>query len=187
MDRLKFQNCIEDLTRTQKKVLDEILKGNACGEIAKTRKVHPSTISKHLTAICKKFGLGNARGEYFSYRWDLIELFAEYKPEAVNPKFRQGRSVDVEIPEGVVPLDSNFYIERPSVESRCNEITLKPGSLLRVKAPRQMGKTSLITRILAHAADQGAQTVCWDLMELDRNTAYLHGFGRMTSTSAPPH
>ncbi|MEM9809001.1 MAG: AAA-like domain-containing protein, partial [Cyanobacteria bacterium P01_D01_bin.56] len=46
----------------------------------------------------------------------------------------------------------------------------KPGSLLRVKAPRQMGKTSLITRILAHAADQGAQTVCWDLMELDRNT-----------------
>ncbi|MDZ8137099.1 MAG: AAA-like domain-containing protein [Nostoc sp. DedQUE04] len=64
-----------------------------------------------------------------------------------------------ELPEGQVDLASEFYIERPPIESCCNEAILKPGSLIRIKAPRQMGKTSLMARILHEASRQDYLTV----------------------------
>ncbi|MEH2300686.1 MAG: AAA-like domain-containing protein [Nostoc sp.] len=66
---------------------------------------------------------------------------------------------EAELPEGQVDLASGFYIERPPIESRCYEAILKPGSLIRIKAPRQMGKTSLMARILHQASQQGYLTV----------------------------
>ncbi|HAG84592.1 MAG TPA: molecular chaperone Tir, partial [Cyanobacteria bacterium UBA12227] len=60
---------------------------------------------------------------------------------------------------GQVELASAFYVERPSIEDRCYEAIAKPGSLIRIKAPRQMGKTSLMARILHHATQQGYATV----------------------------
>lgn len=64
-----------------------------------------------------------------------------------------------ELPEGQVDLASAFYVERPPIESRCYETILQPGSLIRIKAPRQMGKTSLMARILHRASLCGFQTV----------------------------
>ncbi|QSJ15685.1 AAA-like domain-containing protein [Nostoc sp. UHCC 0702] len=64
-----------------------------------------------------------------------------------------------ELPEGQVDLASQFYIERPPIESRCHEAIFKPGSLIRIKAPRQMGKTSLMARILHQASQQDYLTV----------------------------
>ncbi|MEH2462691.1 AAA-like domain-containing protein [Nostoc sp.] len=64
-----------------------------------------------------------------------------------------------ELPEGQVDLVSEFYIEHPPIESRCYEAILKPGSLIRIKAPRQMGKTSLMARILHQASQQDYLTV----------------------------
>lgn len=61
-------------------------------------------------------------------------------------------------PEGSVSLDSQVYIDRPPIESDCYQTIVKPGALIRVKAPRQMGKTSLLQRILRHAREQGHQT-----------------------------
>ncbi|HEY9600831.1 MAG TPA: AAA-like domain-containing protein [Allocoleopsis sp.] len=67
-------------------------------------------------------------------------------------------------PEGQVPLDSPFYVERAPIESNCYETVFKPGSLLRIKAPKLMGKTSLLSRIFAVAAQQGARTVELNLL-----------------------
>jgi transcriptional regulator with XRE-family HTH domain len=64
-----------------------------------------------------------------------------------------------ELPGGQVDLASRFYIDRPPIESRCYETISQPGALIRIKAPRQMGKTSLMARILHHAAQQGSRTV----------------------------
>ena len=64
-----------------------------------------------------------------------------------------------ELPGGQVELTSCFYIDRPPIESRCYETIAQPGSLIRIKAPRQMGKTSLMARILHHAEVQGSRTV----------------------------
>jgi hypothetical protein len=64
-----------------------------------------------------------------------------------------------ELPEGQVDLASVFYVERSPIEARCYEAIIKPGALIRIKAPRQMGKTSLMARILSHAGRQGGLTV----------------------------
>lgn len=67
-------------------------------------------------------------------------------------------------PDGPVPLDSAFYVEPSPVESECYRNILQPGSLIRIKAPKQMGKTSLLDRILAQAKKQGYRTVRLNLL-----------------------
>lgn len=76
--------------------------------------------------------------------------------------------IQLPFPEGAVALNSPFYQERSRVESLCSETVVKPGSLIRIKAPNLMGKTSLIMRILAHANSQNYQTVYLDLSSVDR-------------------
>jgi AAA-like domain len=72
-------------------------------------------------------------------------------------------------PEGSIPLDSPFYIEREGVESICYEAIAKPGSLTRIKAPKLMGKTSLMGRILAQGESQNYRTVPLDLSSIERS------------------
>ncbi|NEQ66179.1 MAG: hypothetical protein F6K21_11870 [Symploca sp. SIO2D2] len=57
------------------------------------------------------------------------------------------------------PLDSSFYVERIPYESQCYEEILKLGSLTRIKAPQQMGKTCMLERVLFRAREQGYQTL----------------------------
>lgn len=66
--------------------------------------------------------------------------------------------LESELPVGQVRLDSPFYVERPPIEAQCYQEIVHPGALIRVKAPRQMGKTSLMARILHHAREQGYRT-----------------------------
>ena len=72
-----------------------------------------------------------------------------------------------ELPEGQVNLASAFYIERPPIEARCTQTIAQPGALIRIKAPRQMGKTSLMARILHAAGEQGYHTVSLSLQLAD--------------------
>jgi serine/threonine-protein kinase len=63
-----------------------------------------------------------------------------------------------ELPVGQVPLESAFYVERPPIEAQCYQEIVHPGALIRIKAPRQMGKTSLMARILHQAREQACRT-----------------------------
>lgn len=74
----------------------------------------------------------------------------------------------LEFPDGSVVLDSPFYVERLPIESDCYEEILKPGALIRIKALKQMGKTSLLERILDVAAKQGDRTVSLNLLLADQ-------------------
>ncbi|MCU0515466.1 MAG: AAA-like domain-containing protein [Oscillatoria sp. Prado101] len=65
----------------------------------------------------------------------------------------------LELPGGQLELASKFYIERPPIETRAFEEISKPGSLIRIKAPKRMGKTSLITRLLHKAEQLGCRSV----------------------------
>lgn len=62
----------------------------------------------------------------------------------------------LEFPTESVPLGSRFYLQRPPYEQRCCQLILQPGALIRIKAPRQMGKTSLMNRIIDSAKDYPA-------------------------------
>jgi hypothetical protein len=85
----------------------------------------------------------------------IIQGVSESKSEPIQPR-------DINIPfenlDGQVPLNSPFYVERPPIEATCYTAILKPGILIRIKAPRQMGKTSLMSRILYQGEKQGYQT-----------------------------
>ncbi|MBE9040313.1 AAA-like domain-containing protein [Oscillatoriales cyanobacterium LEGE 11467] len=56
---------------------------------------------------------------------------------------------ELESPEGKVPLESKFYIEREKIDRDCDRQILQPGALIRIKGGRKTGKTSLASRILA--------------------------------------
>ena len=65
----------------------------------------------------------------------------------------------LESPEGQVPLDSYLYIERLTIEQTCYQEILQPRAFIHIKAPRKMGKTSLIARILDYGSSQNYHTV----------------------------
>lgn len=69
-------------------------------------------------------------------------------------------------PSGSVPLNSPFYLKR-SLESQIDREIEKPGSLVRIKAPREMGKTSLLLRNLDRASSLGYNTVSLNLEQVE--------------------
>ena len=68
-------------------------------------------------------------------------------------------STNLVFPDGQVPLNSDFYIERPPSETQAYKEVLHPGALIVIKSPLNMGKTSLMTRILAQGRSQSCHTV----------------------------
>lgn len=80
-------------------------------------------------------------------------------PYALTPNYPPPPVAEPELPRGQVELASAFYVERPGIDDRCYEAIAKPGALIRIKAPRQMGKTSLMARVLHRASHLGYATV----------------------------
>ena len=73
-------------------------------------------------------------------------------------------------PSGAVPLSSQFYLKRSSLEKQILEEITKPGALVRIKAPQERGKTSLLLRILDTAQKQlGYKTISLNLQKADQN------------------
>ncbi len=70
-------------------------------------------------------------------------------------------------PNGAVPLDSPFYLERVPVRAQIDRELQKPGGLVRIKAPKEMGKTSLLMRALDCAKGLGYQTVNLNIEQVD--------------------
>lgn len=72
-------------------------------------------------------------------------------------------------PNGSVPLGSPFYLERTPFEAQIDREIRKPGALIRIKAPREMGKTSLLLRVLDSAKSLGYQTVSLNIEQIDES------------------
>ena len=63
--------------------------------------------------------------------------------------------------------NSDFYIAFP-YEEFCYQEIQKPGSLIRIKSPDKMGKSTLMARILAHSEKLGYRTVSLDLAQTNQ-------------------
>lgn len=70
--------------------------------------------------------------------------------------------------EGLIALDSTFYLERSSIETICGEEILKPGTLVRIEGAKWSGKTSLVNRILEPGNLPGRRTVYLDFNTIDQ-------------------
>lgn len=72
---------------------------------------------------------------------------------------------------------NQIYIERPPIESVCYTALLQPGSLLRIKAPRFMGKTLLLNRILEQLSQADCLKVYISLQLADQ-AVHFHDLDR---------
>jgi serine/threonine protein kinase len=70
---------------------------------------------------------------------------------------------------GAVPLDSGFYVVRPTDEKFRAAIT-RQDSIVLVKGARQVGKTSLLARGLEQARQSGAMVVLTDLQNISADS-----------------
>lgn len=85
-----------------------------------------------------------------------------------------------ELPDGQqVALTSNFYIERSPVEEMTFAEVRKPGALVCLKAPRQMGKTSLLARLIREARKDECRVVRLNL-EMDADASIFSDLGALT-------
>jgi len=92
--------------------------------------------------------------------------------------------LNLTLPEGQVALDSPFYLVRPPVEASCYQTVMQPGSLIRIKAPRRLGKSSLMARVLQYGSQQNYRTVFLSFQLAERQLFRdLDRFLRWFSTS----
>ena len=75
---------------------------------------------------------------------------------------------DLQSPSSTL-LIPEFYLERPPIESICYKTLWQEGSLLRIKALRQMGKTLLLNKLLVQLALSGFRIVNLSFKLAERN------------------
>jgi PAS domain S-box-containing protein len=86
-------------------------------------------------------------------------------PQAASPG-RELPAPSAAFPGGVVPLDSPFYVIRPT-DAEFRKAIERRDSIILIKGARQVGKTSLLARGLQHAREAGAHVVLTDFQVLD--------------------
>jgi hypothetical protein len=115
--------------------------------------------------------LSDALGEKVTKKnFKLILSNLYYSDDSLAGQDSDGLSPDLEplrFPSGVVPLYSKLYIQRPPIEERIYAELTRPGSLIRIKASRLLGKSSLIYRALAYAKQKRFHTVMLNLQTAD--------------------
>lgn len=87
----------------------------------------------------------------------------------------EATTTQLAFPSVGLSVNSAFYVPRPPAEDQAFHELNRPGGLLRIKAPSNTGKTSLLLRALEYARQEGARTVLINIQEAD--TAILEDIG----------
>ncbi len=168
-----FKNSGKYLSDIEIKVLQGAWQGKTYEKMAQFYGYSPEYLNKDIgNKLWNK--LSDALGEKVRKKNFKEALKREWKKHQTLSNFiSENISVnqwvtELPFPEGSVALSSSFYLEREGIESLCYETVMKPGSLIRIEAPKLMGKTSLVRRILAYAGNHDYQTVYLDLQNVDK-------------------
>jgi AAA-like domain len=100
-------------------------------------------------------------------RYHQEQVNADRKTVSYSLTAEWDSTAPIEFPTGVVPLSSPLYMERAPIEEQTYREISKPGSLIRIRAAKQMGKSSLMHRVMVHARQSGMQTATIDLQRAD--------------------
>jgi hypothetical protein len=77
----------------------------------------------------------------------------------------------LDLPEGTMDPESEFYVARAedalALDAIRTDTTRQKGVTIPIKGPRQMGKSSLLLRVMAAAAEAGKQVVLLDFQLFD--------------------
>ncbi|MDJ0840573.1 MAG: AAA-like domain-containing protein [Acidobacteriota bacterium] len=119
-------------------------------------------------------------------RFESMDEVIAFLDEPVFLQIKMEVGQSAVLPGEVLDVDAPYYIMRQPVEEQCFSQITRPGALIRIKAPWQMGKTSLLVRIRHYAEERGHKTVLVNfqlaeervLNDLDR---FLRWFCAVTS------
>jgi hypothetical protein len=75
---------------------------------------------------------------------------------------------DLLSPGGVMPINSQLYVEQVNIQTQGQQAISQPSGLLRIQAPAQMGKTSYLERLVAYAEGLNYRVVRIDLRQVDK-------------------
>lgn len=133
-------------------------------EINRNQQLRDILYSMLLAPMRAQLKIKDLESSLVSTKLDLEKYKLQYPGCQTTVTFRSRPPIKIKLenPEGPMDPDSLFYVDRPPIESECYETIANPGALIRVKAPRQMGKSSLMSRILDRARQQGYQPVLLD-------------------------
>jgi len=141
-------------------------------EIAHQLKTSRGACGKRMSEIYKKFDItGGTRGKETQLRNLLTDKYQYQQTGEISTSTSVllGNQPLPAFPGTPLDINSPFYIKRPPIEDYCSQQILQPGSLIRIKAPQQMGKTSLMLRILHQARQQKYRIVNLNLQLVDRS------------------
>ena len=162
-DQVVFQNTKKHLTDVEIAVLQGSWEGQTYEQIGLEYGYSGEYLNKHVgNKLWRK--LSEILGEKVTKKNFKAALERGLTPSSVSVSV-----TELPFPEGAVAPLSPLYIERDNIESVCYATVVKPGSLIRIKAPNLMGKTSLMMRILVHAQSQNYQTVYLNLSSVNKS------------------
>ncbi len=134
-----------------------------------------ATVSNFLTGKPVDYTTFEEISRRLALDWkEISTLDFEVSSQAIDNNLGIPEWIDVNqdtsprYPSGAVPLGSPFYLERAPLEAQIEQEIRKLGALVRIKAPREMGKTSLLLRILNSAKRLGYRTVSLNLEQVDQ-------------------
>lgn len=90
------------------------------------------------------------------------------QPGVRQPPRAAAQPSPLEAPEGTMNPESAFYVERPADDIALSTIA-RQGVTITIKAPRQMGKSSLLMRTIDAAAKGGKRVAFLDFQLFDRD------------------
>lgn len=126
--------------------------------------LHTKVDQKTLKLCFSAFNLELAEEDYTIL--NELHLPKEVKQKVSGHNFVEQTHLDT-YPDGPVPLDSPFYIERPPIEELAYREMICPGCVIRIRGPKEMGKSSLVLRLLAFAQKQKYQTIIFNFNQID--------------------
>jgi hypothetical protein len=95
--------------------------------------------------------------------------FLQVSPPALLPHpLASAQPICLELPEGTIDAQSDFYVKRLSDDVALQTIA-RQGVTITIKAPRQMGKSSLLMQTINAAVKKGKRTAFLDFQLFDQS------------------
>ncbi|MGB3404918.1 MAG: AAA-like domain-containing protein [Microcoleaceae cyanobacterium] len=93
-----------------------------------------------------------------------LSFFEQQLTQSISQSFQP---LHHSFPGSPLPPQSDFYIRRPPIEELAYAGLLEPGNIIRIKAPRKMGKSSLALRIIERARTENYRVASVDFQQAE--------------------
>jgi hypothetical protein len=121
------------------------------------------------TGLLNELGQAIAGGKLTLGGTAGADLLRPGPPSHLPAPVAAAQPLTLESPGGTMDAESEFYVERDSDRIALSEIQ-KPGVTITIKAPRQMGKSSLLMRVIREATRVGKRIAFLDFQLFDQST-----------------